>query len=176
MKKMFLASILALSLCACSNPAASSGTDAQKPEEQVQEQTQETAEPLGSQEILDAVFNELNVSLSKVDDIKISVPDDKDNVTVTFTFNGEEYFCKVNEMTGEIVEHNVPDDIAAQAQKIEDPFEAAINASFDQLEGYSGGAEDIKVSQNGTTYVVEFNWNGEHYTFNYDVNEGKIVD
>ena len=179
MKKRFLLSAaLVLSMCACSSSSATTETPKETPAETPAEETGQKKETtLDSGQLVDVLLNELGVSLGNIDDIHVPLADEDNNFKLTFTLNGEEYFCKINGTTGEVIEHNVPDDILKAVKAAGDPADAALDAAFNALKGYNGGAEDIVISQSGpTTYTVDFNWNGEHYTFNYDADQGKIID
>ena len=172
MKKLLLLLASVLMCSACSSPKPETGNE--KPAEETVSETVKKA--LSSEEMLDQSMNQLGLTLYKIENVHISVPDNEDNVKISFTVEGTEYFCKINQYTGEMTEHNIPEEVIQKTREAADPMEQAINAAFSHVEGYSGGAEDIKVHQEGTVIVVEFNWNGEHYTLHYDMNEGKITD
>lgn len=176
MKKSLLAVLAVFLLAACSQPSStadtSSGTD--KPADT--EKPAETAEPLSSDEILDVVLKDAGISASRLSDIKVSLPDKDGNITVTFGLNDQTVTYVVNETTGEIVSSDLPEGAAETVQTTQDPMEEAINAAFNTLEGYQGGAENITVKPQGTVITVDFDWNGEHYTLQYDTAAHQIVE
>ena len=145
--------------------------------EQTDENATETeTEIMDSDAILKVVFDDLGIQISQASEIKVSVPDDDGHITVTFKVMDKDCSYVVDAYSGEIISKEVPDGIAEEANSSGDPIEKAINAAFESLDGYQGGAEDIHATQSGTDIIVEFDWNGQHYKMTYDTNEGRIVE
>ena len=176
MKKSLLAVLAVFLLAACAKPSSTADTQTGTDKPADTEKPAETAEPLSSDEILDVVLNDAGISASRLSDIKVSLPDKDGNITVTFGLNDQTVTYVVNETTGEIVSSDLPEDAAETVQKVQDPMEEAINAAFDSLEGYKGGAENITVKPQGTVITVEFDWNGEHHTLQYDTAAHQIIE
>ena len=175
--------VLAVSvLCACGGkkePETQPQTTEAAPqtEKPTEKQTEaEAKEPMDSGDLVDRVFKDLNLSLAFADDIMVHAMDADGNVTISFKLNNIDCSYVLNGTTGEIVSKNVPTEALEEPANSMDPFERAINMAMDSLEGYSGGAENITVSMNEGIIDVDFDWNGKHHSFHYDMNQDKLID
>ncbi len=171
--------VLAVSLlCACGGkkePEAQPQTaEATQPAEKPTET--QAKEPLDSSTLVDKVFNDLNLSIAYAADIMVHAMDADGNVEISFKLNNIDCSYVLNGTTGEIVSKNVPPEAIEVPANSADPFEKAINAAMDSIEGYSGGAENIQASMADGIIEVSLDWNGNHYTFHYDMNQEKLVD
>ena len=124
----------------------------------------------------DIVLDACPLDLAQIDNIKVGAV--KDGLcTVTFDSEAGPFSYTLDAVTGEIVDKVEPE-VTAEVQA-HDPTEEAINACMDSIEGYSGGAENIKVkfvTVDGVEQIeVELDWNGEHYDMFYDPAAGQIV-
>ena len=171
--------LLTLSLVACGGGQQAAPAETAEPEATAE--ATEKGEPLETQAIMDAVFDASSASVAEAENIHMGLEKDG-KVEVTFTTSAGEYAYVVDAYTGEVLEKTEPDAAAASAPaetKSSDPTEAAINACFDSLEGYNGGAENIKVKvveANGSQQVeVQFDWDGQHHEMVYDVASGQVV-
>ncbi len=165
-------------LCACGGkkePETQPQTkEAVQPTEK---QTEEQAkEPLDSSVLVEKVFDDLNLSLAYADDIMVHAMDADGNIEISFKLNSIDCSYVLNGTTGAIVSKNVPPEAVEVPANSPDPFEKAINTAMDSIEGYSGGAENIQASMSEGIIEVNFDWNGQHYTFHYDMNQEKLVD
>ena len=127
-------------------------------------------------DLVERIFDDLGIEMIQADNIKMELIDADGNRTVTFTIADKLCTYVINAYDGTIVSKEIPDGLVEEVQAAGDPVEKAINAAFNSIEGYKGGAESISASMTGTIVTVEFDYNGEHYTFNYDINEGKLID
>lgn len=181
--------LLAVSvLCACGkkkeqetpttqNAATEKQTEAptQKPTETTTEPAQ-TKEALDPNSLIDIVFNDLHLSVAFAADVNASPMDADGNVTVSFKLNNIDCYYLLNGYTGAIISRNVPPEALMQPEDAMGPFEAAVNTAMGSIDGYSGGATNIQTSLNDNIITVDFDWNGNHYTFHYDTNQGILVD
>lgn len=166
---ILLLTMLLAVLSACGESKPKEGQQ----QEQAQENAQTNEKELDADSAVDYVINDCGISVAYLSEIKVSNPDEK-TIKVTFKYNNEEGLYLFDKATGEVLEKNVPK--ASNDNSSSDPFQDALNAAFDSLEGYKGGAENIKVSSSGNIITVKFEWNGEKYEFRYDINTKKIVD
>ncbi len=170
---VLFAAVLSLGLLACGGAVSTSEPEAPEPEEAV-----EAAEPaeLDADAILDIVAEVCPVSLGVATDIKVSAEHDGLR-TVTFGSEYGDFSYTVDIHTGEIVDKTEPE--MTEGQKSEDPIENAINACFNSIEGYSGGAENIKVSMSVSDGVqivnVTFDWDGQHWDMSYNTATGEVT-
>jgi hypothetical protein len=173
---VLFAAVLSFGLLACGGAASAPEPEASEPEAPVEasEQTE-----LDSDAILDIVAEACPISLAEATDIKVSAVSD-DARTVTFGSAYGDFSYTVDVFTGEIIDKVEPE--MTEEQKSEDPIENAINACFNylnDLEGYSGGAENIKVSmsvEDGTQIVnVTFDWDGQHWDLSYNTASGEVT-
>nr|AHF25915.1 hypothetical protein [uncultured bacterium Contigcl_1539] len=140
------------------------------------------AEPAASKEPLDAgiivekVFQDLHLSIAYAGDIKVSAMDEAGNYTVSFKLNNIDCNYVVNGYTGAIVSKNVPPEALAQPENANDPLEKAVNMALNTIEGYSGGAQNIQASVEDGIITINFDFDGSHYTFYYDVSQEKLLD
>lgn len=173
---LIIISVFAISLLSACGSSGSSEPAADTPETvaPTTPAATEAQKELDSQELVDIIEADMGLSLAYISEIHVSLLDADDNFTVTFKANDKDCTYVINGYTGEIVSKDIPEGAKDNAEK--DPMEAAINAAMNSLEGYNGGAESIKVSQEGTTITVEFDWNGEHHTFHYDMNTESLID
>ena len=171
--KRYLALVLTLLLSILSFAACSGGQEETEAEPAPEEETE--AELLSDDELLNAVFDDLGVSLTMASEIKIGAVQDDNTRMITFKLNGQECAYVIDAYTGAIESKDVPDGAVEAAESAGDPMEQAINASFNTIDGYKGGAENIAVSQDGTDIIVQFDYNGEHYQFRYDANTKEAV-
>ncbi len=186
MKKInFLLCILVLALsilCACGKKKEPE-TQAQTTDAVPQTETQtekptetETKKPMDSGELVNIVFKDLKLSIAYAADIEVHTADADGNVEITFKLNNTDCSYMVNGMTGKIVSKNVPPEAIEVPANVTSPFEKAVNTAMGSIEGYSGGAENIQTSMSDGIIEVNFDWNGQHYTFHYDVNLDRLVD
>lgn len=177
--------VLAVSiLCACGGKkepepeAQPQTTEAAQPTEKQTEKPTETEskEPLGNDVLVDKVFKDLKLSTAFAADIKVSEMDADGNVTISFKLNNIDCSYVLNGTTGEIVSKNVPTEAREVPANTMEPFERAVNMAMGSIEGYSGGAENIQTSLNEGIISVDFDWNGTHYSFHYDMKLDQLVD
>lgn len=175
--------MLALSvLCACGKkkepePQPQTTQAAQQIETQTEKQTETTVkEPLDSNILVDKVFKDLRLSIAFAADIKVSAMDADGNVIVSFKLNNIECHYILNGTTGEIISKYVPNEALMEPADAMSPFERAVNMALNTIEGYSGDAENIQANMNGEMIDVDFDWNGQHYSFHYDMKQDKLVD
>jgi hypothetical protein len=182
---MILLCILVLMLsvlCACGKkkePETQAQTTAAVPqtETQTEKPTEaETKKPMDSGELVNIVFKDLKLSIAYAADIEVHPGDAEGNVAISFKLNNINCSYVLNGTTGAIVSKNVPPEAVEVPANSPDPFEKAINTAMDSIEGYSGGAENIQASMSEGIIEVNFDWNGQHYTFHYDMNQEKLVD
>lgn len=184
MKKHTLAFVMAAALClglaACGGAAPEE--QAPEPEQQVEQQAEpeEQAEPeqaevaLDSNALLDIVEDACPIPFSNASDIKVTIGAEGTS-TVAFGSPYGDFSYTLDSYTGEILDRTEPE--VTEEQASEDPVENAINACFNSLDGYNGGAEDIKVSltEGGQTVNVSFVWNGQAYDMTYDTATGEVT-
>lgn len=165
--------VLSLSLLACGGAPAPEELAAPEPE--AAEEAVEVTE-LDSDAILDAVEGVCPISLAEATDIKVSAVNDGKR-TVTFGSAYGDFSYTVDAYTGEILEKTEPE--MTEEQKSDDPVENAISACFDSLDGFSGGAENIKVKvsvEDGVQIVnVIFDWDGQHWDMSYNTATGEVT-
>ena len=186
MKKInFLLCILVLTLsvlCACGKKKepetqAQTTNTVTQAETQTEKQTEtETKAPMDSGELVDIVFKDLKLSTAYAADIKVNAMDAEGNIAVSFKLNNIDCSYVLNGTTGEIVSKNVPPAAIEVPANTQDPFEKAVNTAMGSIEGYSGGAQNIQASMSDGIIEVNFDWNGQHYTFHYDVKLDRLVD
>lgn len=170
---VLLATVLSLGLIACGGTASTPEPEAPEPETAV-----EAAEPteLDSDAILDIVAEACPISLAEATDIKVSAVSDG-ACTVTFGSAYGDFSYMVDVLTGEILDKTEPE--MTDEQKSDDPIENGINACFNSIDGYSGGAENIKVSMSvvdGIQIVnVTFDWDGQHWDMSYNTATGEVT-
>ena len=175
--------VLALSiLCACGGKKEPE-TQAQTTASVTQTETQtekpsetETKEPMDSGELVNIVFKDLKLSIAYAADIEVHPADAEGNVAISFKLNNIDCSYVLNGTTGEIISKNVPPAAIEVPANSTSPLEKAVNTAMGSIEGYSGGAENIQTSMSDGIIEVNFDWNGQHYTFHYDVNLDKLVD
>lgn len=172
-KKAFLILLVLTMLFAILSACGESKPKESQQQEQPQESTQTNENKFDADSAVDYALNDCGISVAFLSEIKATYPDDK-TIQVTFKYNGEEGLYLFDKATGEVLEKKVPK--VSNDKSSSDPFEEAINAAFDSLEGYKGGAENIKVSSSGDIITVKFDWNGEKYELRYDTIAKKIVD
>lgn len=179
MKKIIQAILAVFLLTACGQSLQGNSSANNKPEETAAAEpaAEEPAEDLTSDQILDVVLNDLNLSAAQLQDIKISAPDREGNVTVSFLIGEEAASYVIDQKTGDIIRADLPEGFEKEnTASVPNPMEQAINAAFATLDGYKGGAENITVSQQGVNIIVEFDWNGDHYVKTYDTALDRIID
>ncbi|MBR1829689.1 MAG: hypothetical protein IJ781_09310 [Atopobiaceae bacterium] len=167
--------LLTLLLVGCGGSQEAPSAEPAAEPEAIEEATTEEKTPLDSQALLDAVFAVCPIDLSQMDNIKVGAEHDG-KVEVTFDSAAGPFSYTLDAYTGEILDKTEPE-VSAEV-KAADPTEEAINACFDSLDGYNGGAENIKVkfveSDGAQKIEVEFDWNGEHHDMLYDPATGTI--
>lgn len=170
---VLFAAVLSFGLLACGGAASAPEPEASEPEAPVE--ASELTE-LDSDAILDIVAEACPISLAEATDIKVSAVSD-DARTVTFGSAYGDFSYTVDVFTGEIIDKVEPE--MTEEQKSEDPIENAINACFDSLDGFSGGAENIKVKvsvEDGVQIVnVNFDWDGQHWDMSYNTATGEVT-
>lgn len=192
MKKMVLILcifLLAVSVfCACGKkkeqetPTTQTAATETQTEAPTQKPTEAATEPAPAKEALDAnslidiVFKDLRLSVAFAADVNTSPMDTEGNVTVSFKLNNIDCSYLVNGYTGAIRSKNVPPEALMQPENAMGPFEAAVNTAMASIDGYSGGASNIQTSLSDNIITVDFDWNGNHYTFHYDTDQGILID
>jgi len=184
-KSIFLLCILVLTLsvlCACGKKKEPE-TQAQTTDAVPQTETQtekptetETKKPMDSGELVNIVFKDLKLSIAYAADIEVHPADAEGNVAISFKLNNINCSYVLNGTTGEIISKNVPPAAIEVPANTQDPFEKAVNTAMGSIEGYSGGAQNIQANMSDGIIEVNFDWNGQHYTFHYDVKLDRLVD
>ena len=168
-------------LCACGKKKEPE-TQPQTTEAQTEKLTEAptepatTKEPLDNNALVEKVFKDLRLSPAYAADINVSEMDEDGSVTVSFKLNNYDCYYVLNGMTGNILIRNVPSEAYGEPENAMDPFEKAVNTALGTLEGYSGGAQNIQADMTDGIIEVSFDWNDNHYTFHYDVNQEKLID
>ena len=54
-------------------------------------------------------------------------------------------------------------------------IDAVQAAAYEDIEGYDGKWQNISVDVDDTITTIEFDWNGNHYKYEYDQTAGKIL-
>ena len=143
--------------------------------EQTTEETVEEAHPVTQDEVVDLVFSDMGGSPAYASEIKVSTEDAEGNYTMTFKYNGTDCKYVVKAATGEIVEKDVPEGLVEETSREMDPYAKACDESLKTLgDEYHGGEENMHVTKDGENYIVEFDWNGDHYTFRYNETDGAV--
>lgn len=197
---LFVFVLAAAVLCACGKKKEEEGQQAQnaeagqQAEQQAEQPTEQPAgqqagqaadasaapaeskEPLDNGSLVEKVFQDLHLSIAYAGDIKVSAIDEAGNYTVSFKLNNIDCNYVLNGYTGAIISRNVPPEALAQPENAMDPLEKAVNMALNTIEGYSGGAENIQTSLEDGIITVNFDYEGNHYTFHYDVSQEKLVD
>ena len=132
------------------------------------------AEAIAPDEAIDRAFDECPIDIMLAEDIKVSQKSGG-NWSVSFGSKYGDFSYLVDGSTGEILEKEEPE----IDEKPSDPASDAIDACFNALEGYNGGAENIKLSTktvNGELTVnVTFDWKGKAYDMTYNTVTGEVT-
>lgn len=177
MKKSIIGvAVTSLALALCLTACGGSSAPDTEPETNAPEETQTEQVELDTDALLSKVFDACPLDMSQASDIKIGAVKDGAR-EVTFNSEAGPFSYTVDAYTGEILDKTEPE-VSAEV-KASDPMETAINACFDSVEGYSGGAENIHIKETtvdgAVQYEVEFDWNGQHYDMFYDVASGQVI-
>lgn len=125
--------------------------------------------------ILDIVDEACPINLMIATNVKVGLIQDG-RCTVTFDSEYGPFSYTVDVTTGEIVEKVEPE-VPEQAAS-DDPIERAVQAVFETVEGYNGGAQNTAVkvrTEDGVQMVeVEFDWGGQHYDMVYNMETGEV--
>ena len=173
-----------LVLCACggkkepeTQPQTEEQTTAAQTETQTETTTEAVTQPLlDNNTLVDIVFKDLRLSTAFAGDISVSQPDADGSVTVYFKLNNIDCNYVLDGYTGNILSKYVPQEALGEPANAMEPFERAVNTALGSLDGYTGGAQNIQTSADGNIITVDFDWNGNHYTFHYDTNQNILVD
>lgn len=178
MKKLF--AILLISVFAVTILTACGGSKQEETpapaETQAPTAPAEEKKEMDTGDLVSRIFDDMGIEMIQADDIYMELIDADGNRTVTFTVGGQKCTYVINAYDGTIVSKDIPDGVLESANAAGDPVETAINACFNSIEGYHGGAENISVSMEGTIINVEFDYNGEHYSRQFDTSAGKLID
>ena len=132
------------------------------------------AEAIGPEEAIDAAFDECPIDIMLAEGIKVSQT--SGNWKISFGSKYGDFSYVVDGSTGEILEKNEPE----IDEKPADPASDALDACFDALDGYNGGAENIKLSMKtidgDLNVAVTFDWNGKAYDMLYNTVTGEVID
>ena len=93
---------------------------------------------------------------------------------VTFDSMYGHFSYVVDAKTGEVLEKDEPE----LPEVIEDPFDLAHDACLAMLDGYDGTAESMTLRMRGQQHAiieVEFDWKGDHYSMEYDINSKAVT-
>ena len=131
------------------------------------------AEAIGPEEAIDAAFDECPIDIMLAEGIKVSQTGG--NWKISFGSKYGDFSYVVDGSTGEILEKNEPE----INEKPADPASDALDACFDALDGYNGGAENIKLSMKtidgDLNVAVTFDWNGKAYDMLYYRRDRRVV-
>ncbi|MBR5932203.1 MAG: hypothetical protein IKZ95_09305 [Lachnospiraceae bacterium] len=174
MKKLLailLACVFAVTLLTACGGNKNADTPADTP---TAESSEKTAMDAG--DLVSLIFKDLGLEMSQAKDILVDLIGEDGNRTVTFKLGDKECTYVVNAYDGTIISKDIPEGALEEAQDSGNPMETAINAAFSSIEGYQGGAENISASMDGSIIIVDFDYDGDHYTFYYDLNEGTLLE
>jgi hypothetical protein len=137
-----------------------------------------TEEDLANSEIIDsaaaknAVFAVCPIPSKLAYGMKISLK--LPTWVVTFDSMYGHFSYVVDAKTGEVLEKDEPE----LPEVIEDPFDLAHDACLAMLDGYDGTAESMTLRMRGQQHAiieVEFDWKGDHYSMEYDINSKTVT-
>jgi hypothetical protein len=132
------------------------------------------AEAIGPEEAIDKAFDECPIDIMLAEGIKVSQKGG--NWKISFGSKYGDFSYLVDGSSGEILEKSEPE----INEKPADPASDALDACFDALDGYNGGAENIKLSMKtidgDLNVAVTFDWNGKAYDMLYNTVTGEVID
>lgn len=171
---LLAATMLCLGLVACGGePAEEPAAPAEQAEAAAEpEQAEEAAQELDSDAILNIVEEACPIELSRATDIHVGAVADGAR-EVTFGSEYGDFSYTVDVLTGEILARTEPE--MTEEQISDDPVERAFDACFGSIDGYNGGAQNIKVKVSGDQIEVTFDYEGQSYDMIYDDSTGEVT-
>lgn len=161
---MMLAFCLTIALCACGQTTVPAAESSQTTEEEDKNLT-----PLELEYLVELVYDDLEengIPFGIPKDLKKSLLDENNVCTISFTVLGEDAFYKLNGLTGDIVEKNLPDveldfrDYLTDASAICLKYIDYKSGNLDHFTGKQTTQDDGVIVQ---TY--SFDCNGKRYSF-----------
>lgn len=151
----------------------------EKSEPEITEEMLANAARITGKEARSAVFDVCPIRSR--DAFGMRILDKGDVYLITFNSDYGMFSYTVDAKTGEILEKDepeVPEDSADAGPSDSDILKEAREACLATLDGYNGGAENMRLTLRGQQYRVvdaQFDWNGKHYEMQYDVSTKTVT-